>query len=249
MAETEFVAPRSIVEQGLAEIWATILRLDRISVHDNFFAAGGHSLLATKMISRVREAFQVDIQPRALFEAPTVAGLAEVVELAIRAGRGLEIPPFERVSREETLPLSFAQHRLWFLYQLDPDSSAYNVPLSMRLQGSLDMNALERSLSETLRRHEALRTTFAMVDGEPVQVISPPEPVDLCSIDLSLLPDEKTRLDEARRLANLEAQQPFDLMNGPLLRVKLLRLSEDDHVLLLTMHHIVNDGCVQRHSH
>jgi amino acid adenylation domain-containing protein len=240
--EAEFVAPRTPVEEVLAGIWSDVLRTTRIGVNDDFFELGGHSLLATKMISRVREAFQVDIQHRALYEAPTVAGLAEVVELAIRSRRGVEIPPFERVSREETLPLSFAQQRLWFLYQLEPDSPAYNVPVSVRLQGALDTTALEQSLNETLRRHEVLRTTFPMVAGEPVQVISPPAPLDLRATDLSWLPDEKARLDEARRLATVETEQLFDLTNGPLFRAKLLRLSEDDHVLVLTMHHIASDG-------
>ncbi|HEX7333866.1 MAG TPA: amino acid adenylation domain-containing protein [Pyrinomonadaceae bacterium] len=238
----QFVEPRTIVEQGLAEIWAAILRLDRIGVHDNFFEVGGHSLLGMQMVSRVREAFQVDIQLRALFGAPTVAQLAEVVELAIRAERGLDIPPVVRVSREGPLPLSFAQQRLWFLYQLEPDSPAYNIPIAVRLQGALNVPALEESLNEILRRHEVLRTTFSALNGEPVQIISPFEPRELCVEDLSVWLDETARLDEARRLTAVETATPFDLINGPLFRARLLRLDENDHVVILTMHHIVSDG-------
>ena len=194
------------------------------------------------MVSRVREAFQVDIQLRALFAAPTVAELAEVVELAIRAERGLEIPPVVRVSREGALPLSFAQQRLWFLYQLEPDSASYNIPISVRLQGALNASALEQSLNEILRRHEVLRTTFSTMNGEPVQIISPFEPRELCVEDLSGWLDEKARINEARRLTAVETATPFDLINGPLFRARLLRLDENDHVIILTMHHIVSDG-------
>ncbi len=236
-----YVAPRTPVEEGLADIWAQVLRLDRVGVHDNFFELGGHSLLATQLISRAREVFRVELLLRDLFEAPTVVGLAMRVEQALRVDTGLETPPVEPVSRDEELPLSFAQQRLWFLDQLAPGNLFYNIPMAVRLTGELDVAALERTLNEVVCRHEALRTTFVTVDERPVQVIAPelilPLPVD----DLTHLP-ENEREAAAQRLATEEAQQPFDLAQGPLLRARLLRLGEEEHIVVLTVHHIVSDG-------
>ncbi|MFZ5918978.1 MAG: amino acid adenylation domain-containing protein [Chloroflexota bacterium] len=236
-----YVAPRTPVEEGLADIFAQVVSLDRVGVHDSFFDLGGHSLRATQVISRVREVFQIDLPLRALFEWPTVAGLAVQVEAALRTGSGLEAPPIEAISREGDTPLSFAQQRLWFLDQLEPGNLFYNIPIAMRLQGKLDVAALERVLSEIVRRHEALRTTFAVIDGRPVQVIAPEPAVSLPLKDLTSLPQAE-REAETQRLAILEVRQPFDLARGPLLRARLIRLGEQEHVALLTMHHIVSDG-------
>jgi NRPS condensation-like uncharacterized protein len=145
------------------------------------------------------------------------------------------------VSREGPLPLSFAQERLWFLQQLAPESTRYTVPLGLRLAGRLDVAGLERALSELVARHEALRTTFPAVDGRPVQVISPPEPVRLGVSDLGGLPPAR-REQEARRRVQDAARHPFDLVRGPLLRAQLIRLDSEDHVLLLLLHHIIVDG-------
>ena len=237
----DFVAPRTPVEELVASIWAEVLDLERISVVDNFFDLGGHSLLATQVISRVRDAFGQEVALRQLFEYPTVDELSRSIVLAQQAGEGLEAPRITPVPRDERLPLSFAQQRLWFLDQLEPGTSFYNVPIAVRLTGRLDLEALERTLLEVTRRHEVLRTTFAVVNGEAVQIISPRSRVIEPVIDLSALSREE-REAETSRFVREEAQQPFDLEQGPLLRVTLLRLGAEEHVALVTMHHIVSDG-------
>ena len=172
--DAEYVAPRNRIEEVIAGIWAEIIGIKQVGVDDNFFQSGGHSLRATQVLSRLRAAFKVEVPLRTLFERPTVAGLAEVVAAKMSEGEKLHLPAIERVSRETDLPLSFAQQRLWFLQQLDPDSNAYIMPLAVRLKGQLDVGALEKAINEVTRRHEVLRTTFAEVDGSPVQRISPP---------------------------------------------------------------------------
>ncbi|MFL5653190.1 MAG: amino acid adenylation domain-containing protein, partial [Ktedonobacteraceae bacterium] len=236
-----YVAPRSLVEEVLVGIWQDILKVKQVGIHDNFSNLGGHSLLATQLISRVRSMLQVEIPVRGLFEAPTVAGLAKYVEEGLRSERGAKAPPLVPVSRGQALPLSFAQQRLWFLDQLEPGSSAYNIPHAARLSGKLDARALEQSIQEIVRRHENLRTTFSTHEGQPVQVIGPAGRFHLSVVDLSKLPSER-REAEARQLGKQGARQPFDLAHGPLLRTILLRLGENEHVLLLTTHHIISDG-------
>ncbi|HSK75747.1 MAG TPA: amino acid adenylation domain-containing protein [Thermoanaerobaculia bacterium] len=236
-----WIAPRTPVEEMLAGIWVDILQVRRVERDSDFFALGGHSLLATRVIARAREAFGVELPMRALFEAPSLAALAERIEALIRAGFSLEAPPLVPVSRDGELPLSFAQQRLWFLHQLDPGSAAYNAPVALRLAGPLDLGALERSLTEVVRRHEVLRTRFEAVRGRPRQVIVPAGRVRLNLADLSGLPDGR-RDAEIRRLAVEEARLPFDLARGPLLRVRLLRSGDAEHVCLFTLHHIVSDG-------
>ncbi|WP_444546339.1 amino acid adenylation domain-containing protein [Archangium lansingense] len=214
-----------------------MLHQRRVGVREDFFELGGHSLLATQLVSRVREVFGVELPLRAIFEAPTVERLAARV-LATKAGVR---SPLKRVARGGVLPLSFAQQRLWFLDQLEPGSAFYNVPAVVKLTGVLDVGALERSFEELVRRHEALRTRFGTEGGAPVQVICQ-EPVFAFSVeDLSELP-EAVREGEAKRRVEEEAQHPFDLASGPLLRTKLLKLGEREHVLVLVMHHIVSDG-------
>jgi len=269
--EGDLVAPSTPVEEMLAGIWAGILGLERVGVHDNFFELGGHSLLGTQVISRVRKAFQVELPLRKLFEMPTVAGLSERIEMARRSEQGLSAPPIVPVARDGELWLSFAQQRLWFLDRLRPGSAAYNMPAALHVTGRVDMTILQQSLDEVVRRHKMLRTTFAAVEGRPVQVIAPaltlppliplvprPKPLVLWPrdkgdwgfgprdqrlpiVDLWELSDTE-REAETRRLTSEEAQQPFDLAQGPLLRMVLLRLDEEEHVLLMTMHHIISDG-------
>ncbi|NOT58294.1 MAG: amino acid adenylation domain-containing protein, partial [Deltaproteobacteria bacterium] len=239
--EETFVAPRTPTEEMLVGIWAQVLGVERIGVHDNFFSLGGHSLLATQVVSRMRSAFQVEIPLRRLFELPTVAGQAGSIELARQAGQNLQAPPILPVPRDGDLPLSFAQQRLWFFDQLEPGSPAYNMPAAVRLRGPLNVATLEQSLNEVVGRHEALRTTFAMVDGQPVQLIVPIPLLTLPVIDLRALP-ETERETEVQRLVTAEAQRPFDLAHGSLVRVTLLRLDAEEYVGLLTMHHIVSDG-------
>ncbi len=239
--EGTFVTASTPVEEVLAGIWAEVLSLEKVGVRDNFFELGGHSLLATRVISQVRQVFKLEIPLRRLFESPTVAELAKDIETASKTGLELEAPPIDRISREGELPLSFAQQRLWFLAQLEPDNPLYNSPAAIRLTGQLNIAALEQSLNEILRRHEVLRTCFKMVEGRPVQVISPVTPLSLPVIDLSELP-QATQEAKVRQLAIAHAQQPFALDTAPMLRVKLLRLSQQEHVALFVMHHIVCDG-------
>jgi amino acid adenylation domain-containing protein len=239
-AEEKYVAPRTPVEEVLAGIWAEVLRLERVGVTESFFELGGHSLLATRVVSRIREVFGVEVPLRALFEGPTVAELAGRVEEVRRAELPV-VPPVVPVERTGALPLSFAQERLWFLHQMEPEDAGYNMPWPSRLRGPLDASALERALGELVRRHESLRTTFRPVEQGAVQVVHPAAPAHLPVLDLTGLARE-VREPEARRLVQEDAERPFDLERGPLLRTTLVRLSDEEHVLLLNVHHIVSDG-------
>ena len=235
-----YMAPRDEIERTVAGVWQAVLGIEAVGVHDNFFELGGHSLLATQMISRLRDALRIELPLRSLFETSTVAGLAEYIA-TIQGTRPTLPIPLVSVARDRPPPLSFAQQRLWFLDQLEPNSATYNVPTVVHLGGSLDIAAFGHSLNEIVRRHEVLRTTFAVVDRQPVQVIGPACAIRLPLIDLQNLPAAE-REAVARRLAQAELQQPFDLAHGPLIRTSFLRLAPDDHVLLLTAHHIVCDG-------
>ena len=233
------VEPRNPVEELIAEVWADVLDVERVGIHDKFFELGGHSLLAAQALSRVQKLFKTELPLRLLFEFPSVAAFAEQMS-AIRNEDVVNLPPLEPVSREVDLPLSFAQQRLWFLDQLEPGSQ-YNMPGAVRLSGPLDFVALEKSLGEIVHRHEILRTTFPLTSGEAVQVVAAPAPLALPVTDLSELPlrERDAQLDE---MLTREAREPFDLQRGPLLRVKFVRNAADEHVLLVTMHHIVSDG-------
>jgi amino acid adenylation domain-containing protein len=239
-----FLAPRNGVEEILASIWSEVLGGVRVGINDNFFELGGHSLLATQVMSRVREAFGIEIALRTLFEQPTVRELAETIE-GMKAEVGMPPPRIERAQREgDVMPLSFAQQRLWFIDQLEPGNPVYNTPRAVRLRGTLNIAALERALTTLVRRHEALRTTFRDLHGEPVEVIGKPNHFTLSVEDLSGL-TEATRDEESRRLILEEVLRPFDLSTGPLMRARLLRLAKlpsDEHLLLLSLHHIVSDG-------
>ncbi|HEV2733653.1 MAG TPA: amino acid adenylation domain-containing protein, partial [Longimicrobiaceae bacterium] len=232
--------PRSVEEEVLAGIWATVLGVEP-GPRGDFFALGGHSLLAARVAARVRQAFGVDLPLRAVFDASTLEALAGVVADARRRAGGTALPPLRRVPRDGPLPPSFAQERLWLLDRMEPGSAAYNVPAVLRLSGRLDAAALERALSEVVRRHEALRTTLGERDGRPVQVVHPSRPGALPVGDLSAL-GAAARAGAVRRLAAEDAARPFDLAAGPLLRFSLLRLGDEEHVLLLTMHHAVGDA-------
>jgi amino acid adenylation domain-containing protein len=239
--EESVLSSRTLVEEVLAEIWAKTLGLEQAGIHTDFFEAGGHSLLGAQVIARVRDTFNVDLPLRSLFEVPTVAGLAQRIEIAMRNGQGIQAPPIQRVSRDRELPLSFAQQRLWFLEQLQPDEHLYNIQAAVRIKGPLKIDTLERTLNEVFRRHENLRTTFPAMKGRPVQVITPASPFKLPVLDVSDLPEPK-RESEVRRLALEEVQRPFDLSRGPLVRIRLFRLDGEEHIVLFAMHHIVFDG-------
>ncbi|MBV9788698.1 MAG: amino acid adenylation domain-containing protein, partial [Chloroflexi bacterium] len=239
--ETAFVAPYSPLEDVLAGIWAEVLHKERVGVHDSFFDLGGHSLLATQVVSRIRETLKAELSLRDLLETPTVAALAVKIAQARQAAPELIPPPLVPVSHDAPLPLSFAQQRLWFLSQMDPSSPAYNIPNAMRIRGPLNIAALEHSLNTIVRRHEVLRTTFRAEGGNPVQVIHPTLTIPLPLVDLQFLPAD-AREAQATTMAAEEAQRPFDLEHGPLLRASLLQLDAEDYVLLWSVHHIAADG-------
>ncbi|HKV94723.1 MAG TPA: amino acid adenylation domain-containing protein [Candidatus Angelobacter sp.] len=236
----KYVAPHTEVEETLCRIWANILGLERVGVEDNFFESGGHSLLATRMMSQVRNELRVEVPLRILFDEPTVRELAKQVEAMAGSHEG-NSPKIEKALRSGDLPLSAAQQRMWFLHQLQPGSTAYNIPLNLRLTGNLSIEILEKCLSEIVRRHEILRTTFPDREGRATQHIHPAGPVRLALADLSGVQGESKQMI-VRDLRQAEAQRPFDLVQGPLMRAHLLRLSEQEHELLLSMHHIVGDG-------
>ena len=233
----EFEAPAGATEAALARVWAEVLGVEAVGRRDHFFERGGHSLLAVQVVSRVRQALGVEVPLGELFARPTLADFAHAVEAAARA----ELPPIRPVERGGPLPLSFAQRRLWFLEQLGGAGRAYHVPTGLRLRGGLDRGALRRALDRVVARHEALRTVFRAVEGEPAQWIAPAAEsrFPLAEHDLRGRPDAGAEL---RRLAAEEAGAPFDLERGPLVRGRLVRLAEDDHALLVTMHHVVADG-------
>ena len=238
-ADDLFLLPRTPIEEGLAEIWGEVLRSEHVGAYSNFFTLGGHSLLAMQVVSRIRSVFDVDLPVRVIFEAPTVVGLAERIKAAL--GEPIAaMPPLVRVPRNGPLPLSFSQQRLLFLDQFDPDSVSYNIPIALRLTGKLNVLALQESLTEIVRRHEALRTTFSLVDGVPSQVIGT-DVAELEVVDLKSVAAPNREVEVRSRVKN-EAYRPFDLKRGPLFRAMLLRIDEDEHVLLLNMHHIVSDG-------
>ncbi|MCP4656533.1 MAG: AMP-binding protein, partial [bacterium] len=232
---------RDPVEEILAGIWAQVLRLEGVGVHEDFFALGGHSLLATRVQSRVRRDLGVELPLRVVFEQPTVAGLAAYVGAARRREEGLEAPPIRPVARPAPLPLSFAQQRLWFLDRLEPGSAVYGIPTSVTLTGRLHRRALGRALNEIVRRHEVLRTRFAIVEGDPVQEIQSDLELPLPLVDLDALGEPRQRI-EVRRLVSTQARRPFDLARGPLLRAVLLRRGREQHTLFLSVHHIAFDG-------
>ncbi|MCA0401793.1 MAG: amino acid adenylation domain-containing protein, partial [Proteobacteria bacterium] len=240
--EEGYLPPRTDTEAVLAEIWAEILGLDRVSMGDNFFALGGHSLLATQAISKIRVRLQVDVPLRAiLFDTPTIAELAPLVEELASTQSGSAMTTIHKVERDRDLPLSFSQQRLWFLDQLEPGNPFYNIPAPTWLRGALDVAAFHRALNEIVRRHDSLRTIFVTRHNRPIQIVLDQLELALPLVDISHLAPA-AREAEARRLAAEDAQTPFKLDTAPLVRATLLKLSEREHVILFNMHHIISDG-------
>lgn len=237
----EYVAPRTATEALVADIWSKTLGLPKVSLHDNFFELGGHSLLATQVMVRVRKALGIELPLRALFENSTVAKFATLIDSASPQSGSASLPPIVPVSRDRDLPLSFSQQRLWFLEQLKPGDPLYHSFHALLIDGPLDIKALELSLNEIIRRHEILRTVFDTVGGNPVQRVQPFTPMSLQCINLSDRPPGERRAT-LERLAAGESQRPFDISRGPLIRALLAVLDEQEHALLFTLHHIVDDG-------
>ncbi|HCL4369405.1 TPA: pyoverdine non-ribosomal peptide synthetase PvdD, partial [Pseudomonas aeruginosa] len=229
LSQQAYRAPGSELEQRIAAIWAEILGVERVGLDDNFFELGGHSLLATRVISRVRQEQQLDASLKALFERPVLKAFAQGLERTTDA-----VSTIPLADRQQPLALSFAQERQWFLWQLEPESAAYHIPSALRLRGRLDVDALQRSFDSLVARHETLRTRFRLEGGRSYQQVQP-------AVSVSI---EREPFGEEGLIERIQAivVQPFDLERGPLLRVNLLQLAEDDHVLVLVQHHIVSDG-------
>ena len=235
-ATQAYEAPQGETERTLSEIWAELLQVKRVGRRDNFFTLGGHSLLATRVVTRIRQRLGVAMTMSDLFAHPVLADLG----CSLKGAAPSHLPPILRVERGQRLPLSFAQQRLWFLAQLEEVSQAYHVPMALHLKGELDVGALRRALDRMVARHEALRTTFVSIDGEPVQHIASAADsrFHLLEYDLRRHRDPQAELN---RLLEEEANASFNLQEGPLIRGRLIRQSEDEHTLLITMHHIVSD--------
>ncbi len=231
---------RAPVEELLAGLWQEVLGVESVGAGNDFFALGGHSLLATRLVARIRHLFGVEVPIREVFEHRTLGALAAWIEAARRSGAPT-LPTIDRAARDLPLPLSFGQERLWFLQQLDPESSAYNIPAALSLEGTIDVASLAAAFGELVRRHEVLRTSYPVIEGRPAQAIAPAGPAVLTVVDLSgVEPEQRSTL--CRRLAAAEASRPFNLESGPVLRAVVFRLSEVEHRLLVTIHHIASDG-------
>ncbi|HLO84146.1 MAG TPA: amino acid adenylation domain-containing protein, partial [Nostocaceae cyanobacterium] len=233
--QNDYVAPRHPTEEIIANIFATVLKLEQVGIYDNFFTLGGHSLLATQAISRLRSSFQVDVPLRTLFSAPTVAELAQAILAMNQTNSALVVTPIESVLHEtELLPLSWVQERLWFLDQLEGPNALYNMPIALQISGNLNIAALEQALTEIIQRHSILRTNFTTVNGNPVQAIAPPTDVKI--------PIVEVQANQIQQEAVQAAKQPFDLASDSLIRSQLLQLAENNYILLVTIHHIVFDA-------
>ncbi len=245
--EAAFVPPRNWQEEKLAEIWCTVLHLDKVGIYDNFFELGGHSLLVTSVISRIRDSFAIAIPIRSLLAAPTIDELSQVIialQMEVQSANGMicdALTPLVPQIRDTYIPLSFAQESIWYLQQENPESSAYNSFFTLRFTGTLSASALESSFNEIIRRHEMLRTSFTVVEGQPVQIITPSLTIPLEMIDLQNLPQAE-RISKAEKLVALEYQHDFNLTSVPLIKTTLLRFSEQEHWLTINIHHMITDG-------
>ncbi|MGD9851497.1 MAG: amino acid adenylation domain-containing protein [Nitrospirales bacterium] len=235
------VTPRTPQEEMIAGIWRELLQVEQLSVHDNFFEMGGHSLLATRLISRIQRQSQLDISLKEFYEEPTVSGLGEKLCFLQNETNRMPLPSLQPVSRSIPLPLSFSQQQLWLVEQIEPGGTAYILPYAWRMTGALRAEILERSLNALIQRHESLRMYVVEHEGEPRQAFYPQLVLTLPVIDLQMIHrSEQERVCQAH-IREAEAH-PFDLQQGPLMRVALYRLAPEDHLLVLTLHHIVTDG-------
>ncbi|AZL74910.1 non-ribosomal peptide synthetase [Pseudomonas oryziphila] len=239
--QRDHVEPQTELQQQVAAIWREVLNLPQVGLHDDFFALGGHSLLATQIVSRSRQALDVELPLKALFEASELGAFCvEIARLRDSGERNLQ-GAIARVDRRQAVPLSYSQQRMWFLWQMEPDSPAYNVGGMARFKGVLHVDAFERALQALIVRHETLRTTFPSIDGKAYQCVDDDSHLQLQWHDFSALPDE-ARQQRLQQLADDQAHQPFDLARGPLLRACLVKAGEREHYFVLTLHHIVTEG-------
>ena len=234
---TAYEAPSSTTEKQLEKIWANVLGSDKVGVNDDFFDLGGHSLLAIQVMARINGQFKINVPLRTLFECSTIKKLAEKVD-ALAGKEIARSPTLERISREQPLALSFPQQRLWFIDQLETGNSLYNINKALRLRGPLDAARLNGAVQSIAARHEMLRTRFVDLDGQPVQLIAPAIDIPF-RLEVLTAADQEAELD---RLIRIETEKAFDLSRGPLLRVTLFRLADDEHVLLVSIHHIIGDA-------
>jgi len=232
---------RTPVEEIVAAIWREVLKLPVVGRTDNFFNLGGHSLLATQVILRLRDTLKVELPVRSIFESSTIEQLSALVQEQISDGRQQTLEPIEVVPRTEKLTPSFAQQRLWFQEKLTRGSGAFHLALGTKLKGQLNVPALEQTFTEIIRRHEGLRTSFPMIDGELVQKISPPSRFEIPIVDLRRF-DETEQETISRDLGQAELSRPFDLASGPLARAILIRYRDDEYMIICTLHHIISDG-------
>lgn len=235
--QREYEEPRGGLESALAQMWSELLGVPRVGRQDHFFELGGHSLLAMQLLARVRQRLGQEVPLQQLFAHPVLQRFAQWVSQAQRS----QLPPLQALERPSRVPLSFAQQRLWFIAQLDgAAAAAYHIPVGLRLRGHLDRSALQQALDRIVSRHEALRTHFELLDGQPGQRMAPPgRGVQLQHHDLRGHPDGQ---QQVRHWSQWEAHTAFDLQQGPLIRARLLQLDDQENVLLITMHHIVSDG-------
>ena len=236
-----YAAPQTPVEQQLVAIWSEVLGVESVGVDDPFFSLGGDSILVAQVLSQVRQTLQMELSFLDFLETPTVAGMAKRISALRQTVQRSALPALECLPRDRTLPLSYAQQRLWFFNRWEPSEAVYNRPIVFRLNGQLNVAALEQSLNEVLRRHEVLRTIFATSEGDPIQVIVSSLTLTIPVVDLQDHPASE-REAEARRRTIEEGQRPFDLSRGPLVRARLWRVNEEEHIFLLTIHHTVYDG-------
>ncbi|WP_147964551.1 condensation domain-containing protein, partial [Burkholderia pseudomallei] len=234
-ARAEYEAPRGAKEEALAAIWRELLHVERVSRHDNFFELGGHSLLAVQLVSRLRQALSVEVALSTVFDAPVLSALASRLD----DNTAEVLPPIPLAPRDGRIALSLAQQRLWFLTQLEGVSEAYHMSGAVRLDGPLNREVLQRALNRIVMRHEALRTCFVREEGEPIQVIQPHADLTVSYHDLREAEQSEQR---AKDLSQAHASAPFDLSRDLPVRVLLLQLADEAHVVQVVMHHIASDG-------
>ncbi len=235
-----FVEPRSEREKALAAIWCEILKLPKVGIESNFFDIGGHSLLAIRVVSRIRDQFQVDLSPRIFFANATIAALAQIIDQEIAQTKSAAIQKIPRRQGTGPSPLSFAQERLWFLDQLASGSPVYNIVDIIEFAHVSDASLIKRAFAELVNRHEILRTAFSESEGDPVQMAQPSIELSLREVDLSALPAAEKEFVWTR-IAREQGRKAFDLAKPPLFRATLAHLGQQEYLLLLALHHIVAD--------